>query len=77
MKTTEHQSNQFKPGDYVELTDGYFKNHTGPIREILPDNRSAIVALTIFGRDNPVEIELSNLIAANPGDYHNTDPDLA
>ena len=73
MNTRKHQSNEFEPGDYVKLTDGYFQNYVGPIREILPGDK-AIVTLSIFGRDNPVEIELSNLIAARPGDGHSPGP---
>ena len=72
--TTQHQSNQFGPGDYVRLTDGYFQNYIGPIREISSDAELVTVALTIFGREHPVEIAMKHLVPAEPDQGHYMDP---
>jgi transcriptional antiterminator NusG len=52
---------QFMPGDKVKISEGPFANFIGVVDEIKPDKGKARVLVSIFGRETPVEIELTNL----------------
>jgi len=52
---------QFMPGDKVKIAEGPFANFIGVVDEIKPDKGKARVLVSIFGRETPVEIELTNL----------------
>ncbi len=47
-----------EPGDPVEIRDGAFKDNTGTVDEVYPDQRKARILVDIFGRETPVELEL-------------------
>jgi transcriptional antiterminator NusG len=49
------------PGDKVKISEGPFANFIGVVDEIKPDKGKARVLVSIFGRETPVEIELTNL----------------
>ncbi len=46
------------PGDPVEIRDGAFKDNTGVVDEVYPEQRKARILVDIFGRETPVELEL-------------------
>lgn len=48
-------------GDSVRVTDGPFEGSVGVVKEIHEHKRTLIVNLSIFGRETPVELELSKL----------------
>lgn len=48
-------------GDSVRVTDGPFEGSVGIVKEIHEHKRTLIVNLSIFGRETPVELELSKL----------------
>lgn len=58
MKKPELQID-IDPGDPVIITDGPFKDNTGIVDEIYPEQRKAKVLVDIFGRETPMELELS------------------
>ena len=52
-------------GEHVRIIDGPFTEAVGPITEINPGRRSLIVALSIFGRDTPVELGYNQIEKLN------------
>ncbi|MCX6991590.1 MAG: transcription termination/antitermination protein NusG [Kiritimatiellaeota bacterium] len=48
---------QFEPGETVKINDGPFLNFSGVIEEVDPDRGKLKVAVAIFGRTAPVELE--------------------
>jgi transcriptional antiterminator NusG len=47
----------FVPGDKVRVGDGPFESQEGTIEEVDPDRGRVRVAVSIFGRSTPVELE--------------------
>ena len=47
----------FEPGETVKVTDGPFLNFNGEIEEVDPERGKLKVAVSIFGRFAPVELE--------------------
>jgi len=47
----------FEVGDKVKVADGPFQSQSGVVEEIDPDRGKLQVAVSIFGRDTPVELE--------------------
>ena len=51
----------FEVGDDVRITNGAFMNSTGKVSKVNEDKRTVIVTLSAFGRETPVEIDLSSV----------------
>lgn len=49
----------FDVGQHVMITAGAFKDHQGVVREIHADKSKAIVSVEMFGRETPVEVDLT------------------
>ncbi len=47
----------FKQGDSVRVTSGPFIDFIGKVEEVNVDKGKAIVALSLFGRETPVELD--------------------
>ncbi len=47
----------FEPGETVKINDGPFLNFSGVIEEVDPDRGKLKIAVSIFGRTAPVELE--------------------
>jgi transcriptional antiterminator NusG len=47
----------FEPGEVVKITDGPFLNFSGAIDEVDPERGKLKIAVSIFGRSAPVELE--------------------
>jgi len=52
---------EFTPGDSVKVTDGPFEGSIGIIKEVNTNKHSAIVKLSIFGRETPVELSFTQI----------------
>jgi transcriptional antiterminator NusG len=48
---------QFDVGETVKVNDGPFQNFTGVIEEVDPERGKLKIAVAIFGRSTPVELE--------------------
>ena len=48
---------EFEVGDTVKVSDGPFESQNGIVEEIDPERGKMRVAVTIFGRSTPVELE--------------------
>lgn len=58
MIATPDGSREFLPGDQVRILDGYFKSYKGIVSSVDLINQRAIVTIDVFGRPQPVELEL-------------------
>jgi len=47
----------FAPGENIKITEGAFKNFDGVVEEVLHEKGLLRVAVSIFGRPTPVELE--------------------
>ena len=49
-------SNEFKVGDPVKVTDGPFADFTGFVNEVNNEKQKVKVSVSIFGRPTPIEL---------------------
>jgi len=47
----------FKKGDSVRVTNGPFIDFIGKVEEVNGEKGKAIVSLSLFGRETPVELD--------------------
>ncbi len=52
---------EFSVGDTVKIISGPFEDFTGVVKEIDPEKQELKVSVTIFGRETPVELHVSEV----------------
>ena len=52
----------YKVGDTVKVIDGAMEGFVGIVQELDIDNNQVKVAVSMFGRETPVELELSQVV---------------
>ena len=52
----------FEPGEVVRITDGPFNDFSGVVEKVNYDKSRLWIAVTIFGRSTPVELEFDKVI---------------
>jgi transcriptional antiterminator NusG len=52
---------ELSPGDTVRILSGPFMDFSGTVEEVTPAKGKAVVRISLFGRETPVEIELDKL----------------
>ena len=52
---------RYNVGDHVRITDGSMESFTGVVEEIHPEKNKVVVAVAMFGREIPVELELDQV----------------
>ena len=58
-------STSFKVGDRVSIKNGPMSGFTGTIAEISSDMKKVTVTASVFGRQTPVELDITSIAAEN------------
>ncbi|MBT5720048.1 MAG: transcription termination/antitermination protein NusG [Gammaproteobacteria bacterium] len=58
---TPRPKTMFEPGEMVRVTDGPFNDFNGSVEEVNYDKSKLRVAVSIFGRSTPVELDFTQV----------------
>ena len=58
---TPRPKTMFEPGEMVRVTDGPFNDFNGTVEEVNYEKSKLRVAVSIFGRSTPVELEFTQV----------------
>ena len=58
---TPRPKTMFEPGEMVRVTDGPFNDFNGTVEEVNYEKNKLRVAVSIFGRSTPVELEFTQV----------------
>ena len=58
---TPRPKTMFEPGEMVRVTDGPFNDFNGTVEEVNYDKSKLRVAVSIFGRSTPVELDFTQV----------------
>ena len=58
---TPRPKTMFEPGEMVHVTDGPFNDFNGTVEEVNYEKSKLRVAVSIFGRSTPVELEFTQV----------------
>ena len=60
-----HVEVNYAEGDTVRVVSGPLEGFTGIVKSIVPDANKVTVTVSMFGRDNDVELELGQVAVEN------------
>ena len=63
-KAAPRQKLRFTVGETVKVVDGPFRDFTGTVQEIKPERSRLRVAISVFGRPTPVDLDFIQVQAA-------------
>ena len=61
QNSVPQMKSEFRSGDTVSIIDGPFKDFNGTIEEVNLQRNKVIVAVAVFGRNTPVELQFNQI----------------